>query len=162
MCTSRHEFCKTNVNQNGLAMLEQEPFTDSLAYCELGAAQPSSNSNVPNAKAKAGGGAFTCSLVVSSETQEPAGEIEEKSWTAYLHGWRLQVLNVGSASSDFKAFKDKHSLSLRLCSALFLSVLESTIISTSLVAITNALDGFHRSSWVVTVYLLTYTGSQTS
>lgn len=30
--------------------------------------------------------------------------------------------------------------------------------STSLVAITNSLDGFQKSSWVVTAYLLTYTG----
>ena len=144
-------------------MLEEERFTEILAFCGLGASQPSSDSNVPTAKAKAGGEAIARSRVVPSEAQQLASEIEEeKSWTAYLHGWRLQVVNVGLASQISSHSKiDTYQVS-RLCLALFLSVLESTIISTSLVAITDALDGFHKSSWVVTVYLLTYTGSQTS
>lgn len=41
---------------------------------------------------------------------------------------------------------------------MLLSVLETTIVSTSLVSITNALDGFDKRGWVVTSYLLTYTG----
>jgi len=41
---------------------------------------------------------------------------------------------------------------------LFLSTLETTIVSTSLVSITNALDGFHLRDWIVTAYLITYTG----
>ena len=45
-----------------------------------------------------------------------------------------------------------------LCIALFLSSLELSVVSTSLVAITNDLHGFSRSSWVVTAYLLTYFG----
>ncbi|KAF2865599.1 major facilitator superfamily transporter [Massariosphaeria phaeospora] len=46
----------------------------------------------------------------------------------------------------------------RLCLCLFLSTLESTIVGTALVAITNDLKGFDISSWIVTSYLLTYTG----
>ena len=46
----------------------------------------------------------------------------------------------------------------RLCLSAFLSTLESTIISTSLVSITDSFEGFNRSSWIVTSYLLTYTG----
>ena len=34
--------------------------------------------------------------------------------------------------------------------------------STSLVAITNDLQGFSQSSWVITAYLLTYFGQETS
>lgn len=36
--------------------------------------------------------------------------------------------------------------------------METTIVSTSLVSITNALTGFQKGSWIVTAYLLTYTG----
>jgi MFS family permease len=36
--------------------------------------------------------------------------------------------------------------------------LETTVVSTSLVSISNALDGFHLRDWVVTSYFITYTG----
>lgn len=49
-------------------------------------------------------------------------------------------------------------LVLSLCICLFLSTLESTVVGTALVAITNDLKGFDISSWIVTSYLLTYTG----
>lgn len=42
--------------------------------------------------------------------------------------------------------------------ALFLSTVETTIVSTSLVSITDALSGFDKRDWIVTAYLLTYTG----
>jgi hypothetical protein len=42
---------------------------------------------------------------------------------------------------------------------LFLSTLETTIVSTSLVSITNALDGFELRDWIVTAYLISYTGT---
>ncbi|KAL8814949.1 MAG: hypothetical protein Q9223_005876, partial [Gallowayella weberi] len=45
-----------------------------------------------------------------------------------------------------------------ICLALFLSTLEITIVSTALVSISDDLDGFHKSSWVITSYLITYTG----
>ena len=46
----------------------------------------------------------------------------------------------------------------RLCLYLFLTNLEIPIVSTSLVGITNDLQGFSRSRWMVTAYLLTYVG----
>ncbi|KAF2004138.1 major facilitator superfamily transporter [Amniculicola lignicola CBS 123094] len=58
----------------------------------------------------------------------------------YLEGWRLQVLT------------------LAMCLGLFLASLESTIVSTSLISISNSLHGFQRSSWIVASYLLSYTG----
>jgi MFS family permease len=48
----------------------------------------------------------------------------------------------------------------RLWIGLFLSSLESTIVSTSLVSITNALNGFIMRDWIVTAYLLSYTSKQ--
>lgn len=46
--------------------------------------------------------------------------------------------------------------------SLFMVNLEVTIVSTSLVDITNDLQGFDRTSWIVTGYLLTYTGMENS
>lgn len=43
--------------------------------------------------------------------------------------------------------------------ALFLTGIEATIVSTSLVTIVNDLENSEQSSWIVTSYLLTYTGS---
>ncbi len=42
--------------------------------------------------------------------------------------------------------------------SLLLSTLETTIVSTSLVSIVDELHDFDRSGWLVTSYLLTYTG----
>ncbi|KAL8891707.1 MAG: hypothetical protein Q9192_005711 [Flavoplaca navasiana] len=58
----------------------------------------------------------------------------------YLKGWKL------------------HTLTFALCLSLFLSTIETTIVSTALVAITNSLNGFEKSNWIVTSYLLTYSG----
>jgi MFS family permease len=44
----------------------------------------------------------------------------------------------------------------RLCLSVFLSALDITIVSTSLVAITNDLKAFEKSSWIVSSYLITY------
>ncbi|KAI5457173.1 drug resistance transporter EmrB/QacA subfamily [Mariannaea sp. PMI_226] len=52
----------------------------------------------------------------------------------------------------------KYALTAGIWLALFLSTLETTIVSTSLVSITNAVSGFHLRDWVVTAYLVTYTG----
>lgn len=44
---------------------------------------------------------------------------------------------------------------------MLLSTLETTIVSTSLVAMANDLQGFGQAGWVVTAYFLTYTGAFT-
>lgn len=49
--------------------------------------------------------------------------------------------------------------SVSLAVGLFLSSLETTIIATSLVYISSDLGSFDKSNWVVTSYLLTYTGT---
>ncbi|KAK6852975.1 hypothetical protein PG995_011526 [Apiospora arundinis] len=58
----------------------------------------------------------------------------------YIQGWRL------------------YTLIFALFLSLLLSFLETTIVSTSLVSITNALGGFEQRDWIVTSYLITYTG----
>ncbi|KAI0201342.1 drug resistance transporter [Astrocystis sublimbata] len=59
----------------------------------------------------------------------------------YLTGWRFYVVAVV----------------LEL--ALFLVNFEITIVGTALVSISNDLNDFSRTSWVVTAYLITYTAS---
>lgn len=49
----------------------------------------------------------------------------------------------------------------RLCLSLLLSTLETTIVSTALVSVVDALQGFDKASWIVTSYLVTYTGMLT-
>ena len=49
------------------------------------------------------------------------------------------------------------SNSILLC--LYLVNIEVTIVSTSLVSITNDLHGFEKTNWIVTGYLITYTGT---
>ncbi|OJD28332.1 hypothetical protein ACJ73_00257 [Blastomyces percursus] len=68
------------------------------------------------------------------------GPTAENEVPRYIHGWRMYLLIAG------------------IWLSLFLSTLETTIVSTSLVSITNALDGFEKRDWIVTSYLLTYTG----
>lgn len=77
---------------------------------------------------------------VDHENQTESVPAEEPPKRTHMSGWRLYVLTFG------------------LCLSLLLSTLETTIVSTSLVSITNALSGFENRDWVVTSYLLTYTG----
>ncbi|KAJ4181510.1 hypothetical protein NW755_011047 [Fusarium falciforme] len=71
---------------------------------------------------------------------EPASSPTTEDQDKYLQGWRLWALTIA------------------LWISLFLSTLETTIVSTSLVSITDALNGFILRDWIVTSYLLTYTG----
>jgi MFS family permease len=94
---------------------------------------------------------------ITVEKPNDANTSEQVSGKVYLTGWRQWILTAG--------YDPRHSLPIfyvtdvyRIWIALFLSTLETTIVSTSLVSITNALDGFSLSSWIVTAYLLTYTG----
>ncbi|KAL8724486.1 MAG: hypothetical protein Q9166_007920 [cf. Caloplaca sp. 2 TL-2023] len=58
----------------------------------------------------------------------------------YIKGWRLHIIVIS------------------LCLALFLTNLEIPIVTTSIVGITDDLQGFNESSWLATAYLLTYVG----
>ncbi|KAF2248052.1 putative multidrug resistance protein fnx1 [Trematosphaeria pertusa] len=57
----------------------------------------------------------------------------------YIKGLRLHLLTIG------------------LCLGIFLVNFEISIVSTSLVSITDDLHAFGRSSWIITAYLLTFT-----
>ena len=83
-------------------------------------------------------GVLPTTKALSIDLQTSAAEEPPKR--TYMTGWRLYTLIFG------------------LCLSLLLSTLETTIVSTSLVSITNALSGFENRDWVVTSYLLTYTG----
>ncbi|KAL4875012.1 major facilitator superfamily domain-containing protein [Aspergillus karnatakaensis] len=67
-------------------------------------------------------------------------ETEEPNWDSGLQGARLYLGGLG------------------LAIPLFLTSLETTIVSTSLIAITDDLLGFGQGSWIISSYLLTYAG----
>ncbi|KAL9618383.1 MAG: hypothetical protein Q9160_006891 [Pyrenula sp. 1 TL-2023] len=69
-----------------------------------------------------------------------ADDAAEELSRQHLEGWRLYLLALGLSMS------------------IFLSALDITIISTSLVSITNDLQAFEDSSWIVTSYLVSYSG----
>ena len=48
----------------------------------------------------------------------------------------------------------------RIEMALFMTLMESTVVSTSLVAITNDLGGYIKSSWLFTSYMLAFSGTR--
>ncbi|OSS44301.1 hypothetical protein B5807_11136 [Epicoccum nigrum] len=58
----------------------------------------------------------------------------------YLHGWRLHCTTFG------------------ICLGLFLVNMEVTIVSTSSLAIANDLQSYDKLGWILTGYLITYTG----
>jgi hypothetical protein len=84
--------------------------------------------------------------IESTATDDPEKKIlpaSETTPTAYLTGWRL------------------HCTTLGIVLALFLVNMEISIIGTSLVDITNDLQGFSETSWIVSGYLVTYMGNVT-
>ncbi|KAF9893068.1 hypothetical protein FE257_012479 [Aspergillus nanangensis] len=74
------------------------------------------------------------------ESENVEVESQSPNWGSALSGTRLWLGGCGCGLS------------------LFLTALESTIVSTTLVAITNDFGGFGQSSWIITAYLLTYAG----
>jgi len=79
--------------------------------------------------------------VDDAEKQRPAAADGRTAGPhGYLAGWKL------------------HCTTLGICLSLILVNLEITIVGTSLVAITNDLQGFSETSWIVSGYLVTYMG----
>ncbi|KAF7592530.1 hypothetical protein BBP40_012754 [Aspergillus hancockii] len=76
----------------------------------------------------------------SQEKINPVAKRSPEHEVIYPHGWRLVFTTIG------------------LLISLYLVNLEITIVSTSLIVITSDLNGFDRTSWIVTGFLITYTG----
>ncbi|KAL8949772.1 MAG: hypothetical protein Q9222_004151 [Ikaeria aurantiellina] len=99
----------------------------------------------------------TDSSAVVFKDIEFAKTASKKPEIVYLHGWRFYALTFAFVW-PLHSLKKSILMPPRLCLALFLSTLEITIVSTALVSISDDLHGFHKGSWVITSYLLTYTG----
>ena len=86
----------------------------------------------------------------------------ESSYTSqHLHGLRLLFTTIGfvGAIPELMHPTDKpwpDSIMI----PTFLVNFEVPVVSTSLVAITNDLNAFSQTSWIVTGYLVTYTGEK--
>lgn len=98
--------------------------------------------------------------VSKTKVEEMAVEVNGPN---YLSGWRLHTLTLGYGNclcnicSVPQLLQDIFLTLYRLCLGIFLVNFEISIISTSLVSITDDLKHFSQSSWVITAYLLTYT-----
>jgi hypothetical protein len=93
--------------------------------------------------------------VAESPSNDVANEAPELE---LVKGWRLYMLTLGYVFLLAKLLLARSNSSSRIWIALFLSTLETTIVSTCLVAISDSLNGFERRNWIVTSYFLTYTG----
>ena len=85
-------------------------------------------------------------------------ENENNNRPLYIVGWRLHAISLGSVECTEPSSPEVEAENSRLLMSLFMSQLESTIMSTSIVNITNDLGGYGKSSWVFTAYLVTYSG----
>ncbi|KAL3448147.1 major facilitator superfamily domain-containing protein [Aspergillus insuetus] len=74
---------------------------------------------------------------IEQRTAPSAPQLESAS---FITSWKLAILLLGVSI------------------AIFLPNLEVSIVSTALVTITNDLQGFNKTGWVVVAYLVTYTG----
>ncbi|KAE8155111.1 MFS multidrug transporter [Aspergillus avenaceus] len=76
----------------------------------------------------------------SQQSTSPVLEKAPERKDLFPHGWRLVFTAIGIYMS------------------LYLVNLEVTIVSTSLITITSDLNGFDKTSWIITGFLSTYTG----
>ncbi|GMF74536.1 unnamed protein product [Aspergillus oryzae var. brunneus] len=98
----------------------------------------------------------------SQETINTVADKPTESQIVFPHGWRLcfvilgyVILAIPESSSTFFA---KSNFDPRLMICLYLVNMEVTIVSTSLIAITSDLNGFNKTSWIITGFLITFTG----
>jgi hypothetical protein len=77
----------------------------------------------------------TLTNIAPPNEAEPVATTDESN---YITGLKLYLINAG------------------LTISMFLVTLESTVISTAIVDITDELGGYEKSSWLFTAYMLTY------
>jgi hypothetical protein len=83
----------------------------------------------------------TASVEKAFTDTSPPNEVElvpAADESRYITGVKLYLINAG------------------LTVSIFLVTLESTVISTAIVDITDELGGYEKSSWLFTAYMLTY------
>jgi hypothetical protein len=109
---------------------------------------------------QSGGESNTKPNSISSEGRDDqasiCSEAEKDLGVPVLEGWPL-----GSTVFAYVARYCCRSVCLqaiRLCLALLLATLDTTIISTSLITIASELGHFDQASWILVSYLLTYSG----
>jgi len=76
----------------------------------------------------------------------------------YIIGWKLHVITFGWALHFLNILISIAADEDRLLLSLFMSQMESSIISTSVITITNDLGEYGKSTWIFTAYMLTYSG----
>lgn len=109
---------------------------------------------------QSGGKLSTGPTSISSEGEHERGTVhsdpEKDLGVPVLEGWPLG--STVFAYVECKLLRRRCSYSVRLCLALLLATLDTTIISTSLITIASDLGHFDQASWIMVAYLLTYSG----
>ncbi|KAK2591704.1 hypothetical protein QQS21_010589 [Conoideocrella luteorostrata] len=103
---------------------------------------------------------MSCHL--ASESQDLTHQRDE---TVKSHDEKQEGKHIASNSDvcfNYLTGSRLHAISAGLGLGLFLVNFEVTVMGTALVLISNDLQDFARGSWVVTAYLLTYTGASSS
>ncbi|KAJ5936550.1 hypothetical protein N7466_003000 [Penicillium verhagenii] len=88
-------------------------------------------------------------------TDTISSDISIDNESDHIKGWRLYLTMTGLKGSAALNLLTKSSL----LTGLYLVNLEVTIVSTALISITNDLNGFQQTGWIVTAFLTTYTGN---
>lgn len=68
------------------------------------------------------------------------------------------ISNIPSDESKYLTGRRLHTISAGLLTAIFIVQMESSIISTAIVDITDHLGGYGKSSWLFEAYFVTYCG----
>lgn len=92
-------------------------------------------------------------------SQSISRRMSRKSSTTSLDGACICLLSGSPALKYTQDWTQNEVDVCSLCLSILLSTLETSIVSTSLVSIADALHRFDQSGWIVTSYLLTYTGT---
>lgn len=86
--------------------------------------------------------------------EESSAQIRAASRTMEGYMLHLSVIGCGTRGNNFRSDANCY----RLTFGLFLSALETTIVSTTLDTIAKHFDDEREYSWIVTAYMVTFNG----
>lgn len=77
--------------------------------------------------------------------------------------WRLMVILAWYGMFPFRHLGHEAEANSKVFSigvGLFLSLMDTTVVATMLIAITEDFSGFHKAPWVILAYTLSYVGKK--
>lgn len=96
---------------------------------------------------------------MSKENSKEASDVELEQGTVGAQATHSDDDNGAADESLFITGRKLYLINACLMISLFVVQLDSSIISTSIVDITDNLGGYEKSSWLFTAYLITFCGT---